>query len=75
MKKNKKNKWFIKIRRSYLPCSMYGWFSYIPYSVFLIGSLFIYYSLIANKIIAVAIIAINWLMAFTIMTLIAMIKS
>lgn len=37
--KSTKNKWFIKIRGSYLPKSWQGWLTYIPFLAYLIGVL------------------------------------
>jgi hypothetical protein len=34
----KKNIWFIKKRGSYLPCSIQGWITYIPYIGYLVSS-------------------------------------
>jgi hypothetical protein len=36
MAKNKA--WFVKTRGSYLPCSWQGWFTYVPFIAYLLGS-------------------------------------
>jgi hypothetical protein len=36
MNKKKSDKWFIKVRGSYLPNSWQGWLTYIPFTAFLV---------------------------------------
>jgi hypothetical protein len=36
MSKKKSDKWFIKVRGSYLPNSWQGWLTYIPFTAFLV---------------------------------------
>lgn len=36
MKKKQSNKWFIRVRGSYLPNSWEGWLSYVPFTIFLL---------------------------------------
>ncbi len=37
MAKKKSNKWFHKVRGSYLPTNLAGWLTYIPYSAYTLG--------------------------------------
>ena len=37
--KRHRNKWFIKVRGSYLPNNGKGWLTYIPYLAYLVGVL------------------------------------
>lgn len=39
-KKKWPNKWFRKVRGSYLPCSWQGWLTYVPFTIFLLTVLF-----------------------------------
>jgi hypothetical protein len=66
LKTEKNNKWFIKIRSSYLPNSALGWLTYIPFV-----SVIAAFKDTSHTLIAILIIVPNWVAAAAIMTFIA----
>ena len=43
MPKHSENAWFVKLRGSYIPCSLRGWLTYIPFILFLVVVLVVSY--------------------------------
>ena len=74
--KNKsKNKWFIKVRGSYLPASSQGWLTYIPFVTYLVLTLLYTHHFCSNMVGVIYLVLVQWLAAFCVMTLIAKQKS
>ncbi len=73
--KAKKGAWFIKIRGSYLPCSGNGWLTYIPFTAYLIFSMYFGYTQTDSLTMAILVIVPNWLASSAVMTYIAERKS
>jgi hypothetical protein len=71
LKTEKNNKWFIKIRSSYLPNSALGWLTYIPFVAYLAFSVIAAFKDTSHTLIAILIIVPNWVAAAAIMTFIA----
>ncbi len=75
MNKHKQNKWFIKVRGSYLPNSWQGWLTYIPYTVY-VAAVLIYVIMHNTDLWQAAFVLIpNWIAALAIMTWVAKAKS
>lgn len=75
-KKQKKfNKWFIKVRSSYLPNTGAGWLTYIPFIAYLVAVPLIAVANIDNVLVALLITVPNWVAAAIVMTYVASIKS
>ena len=75
MKKSRKQKWFVKVRGSYLPCSWQGWLTYIPYLASVIGVLVVALHNQTSFWDALFIVIPNWVAAFAIMQWVATRKS
>lgn len=75
VKKSKNGKLFIKIRGSYLPCSFYGWLSYIPFVTYLILVPILTINYSDNLVLACLITIPNWAIATIIMTYYASLNS
>jgi hypothetical protein len=73
--KKSKNKWFKSIRGSYLPISSKGWLTYLPFIAYLIVSFYLTWKLNAAVFARVYLVAVQWLLAGILMTLIAKQKS
>lgn len=74
MSKNNQ-KWFKKVRSSYVPQSWQGWLSYLPYLLYLI---FVYAYVMYSfgyTFFSILLIVPNWLAAFGVMTWLASKKS
>jgi hypothetical protein len=69
--KTRKQKWFIRVRGSYLPHSWQGWLLYIPFSAYLIYSAVIGWQNTDSFGHALVFIVPNWIAAAVIMTWIA----
>jgi hypothetical protein len=69
--KAKKGAWFIPLRGSYLPWSIQGWLTYIPFTAYLIYSLVVAFDYTGNNLKAVLWIVPNWVAAAVIMTWVA----
>jgi hypothetical protein len=74
-KQNKKSKWFIKVRSSYLPNSGAGWLTYIPFIAYLTAVPFIAYTSTDSLPLTILITVPNWVAATIIMTYVATVKS
>lgn len=74
-KKHKKDKWFIKVRSSYLPNSRAGWLTYIPFLAFLLIVPLIAFANTDNIPLAILITIPNWVAAAIVMTYVASNKS
>jgi branched-subunit amino acid transport protein len=76
-RKTKRNKkaWFIPVRNSYLPNNWKGWLTYVPYTLYLVFSAVAIWRYVGQDIVAVLIIAPNWVMATVVMTWLARHKS
>jgi len=64
-------KWFIRVRGSYLPQSSQGWLTYIPYVTYLLGSLIYVIHHNYDLWISVFILIPNWVAAAAIMNWVA----
>ncbi|GAC1391693.1 MAG: hypothetical protein NVSMB46_05150 [Candidatus Saccharimonadales bacterium] len=67
--------WFIVTRGSYLPCSLSGWLTYIPYTVYILGVLvyvFVHHEYIYRGLF---IVVPNWVAAAAVMNYVASRKS
>lgn len=71
----KKNRWFIKVRGSYLPGSWQGWLTYIPFLAFLVISLVATIHSQATLTMAVLLVFPQWVAAAVVMTWLAARKS
>lgn len=70
MAKNRQ-KWFKKVRSSFIPISWQGWLCYVPYVAFLILSyLYVMYSF-GYSLISLFIIIPNWVAAAVVMSWVA----
>lgn len=69
--KSRKGAWFVSVRGSYLPASLAGWLTYIPFTAYLIYSWFVAFAYTGNDLKAVLWIVPNWVAAAVIMTWIA----
>jgi len=69
--KTKKQAWFIPVRGSYLPNSWQGWLTYLPFTAYLIFSLFIGWTETSSRAVAILYIVPNWVAVAVIMTWIA----
>lgn len=65
------NKWFIRVRGSYLPYSWQGWLTYVPYTAYLVGILVYAMSNTNNWLHAIPIVVPNWIVALIVMTWVA----
>lgn len=74
-KQKSSDKWFIKVRGSYLPSSWQGWLTYAPYAAYVIGILLFALDNTSDWLHAVPIIVPNWLVALIAMTWVAEHKS
>lgn len=70
-KKTKKRKWFIQVRGSYLPNSPAGWLTYIPFTAFLVATLYIGWHYSYDAGLAALYVFPNWVAAAVVMTWIA----
>lgn len=73
--KVKPGAWFIPVRGSYLPASLAGWCTYIPFIAYLIFSVVVGINNTSSTSLAVLFIVPNWAAAAVIMTYIAIRKS
>ena len=75
MSKRKSDKWFIKVRGSYLPNNWKGWLTYIPYAAYVLG--IVVYVTMNNfdRLLAVFLVVPNWVAALAVMTWLARSKS
>jgi hypothetical protein len=69
--KIRKGAWFVAIRGSYLPVSWQGWFTYLPFTAYLVYSLIVAFAYTGNNLKAVLWIVPNWVAAAVVMTWIA----
>lgn len=68
LSKKTHQKWFIRIRGSYLPASWQAWLSYLPYLAYLIGVLVFVLQRHEHFWLAVFTVVPNWVAACFIMT-------
>lgn len=73
--KVRKGAWFIRLRGSYLPVSWQGWLTYIPFTSYLVYSLYVAFVYTGNNLKAVLWIVPNWVAATAAMTWLARNKS
>lgn len=74
MSKNSK-KWFKKVRGSYIPLSLPGWLSYIPYVAYLVLSYLYVMNYFGYSLMSLLIIIPNWVAAAVVMSWLASKKS
>ena len=74
-KQKSSDRWFIRVRGSYLPNSWQGWLTYAPYSAYVVGILLFALDNTSDWLHAVPIIVPNWLVALIAMTWVAEHKS
>ncbi len=67
----RKQKWFIKVRGSYLPNNSQGWLTYIPYLAYLIAPLVFVLNNNYSVWLSIFIIVPNWIAAAAIMNWVA----
>jgi hypothetical protein len=70
-RKNKKSKWFIPVRGSYLPNNWLGWLTYIPFTAYLVFAMIFGWRDNDTTSQAVLFIVPNWIAAAAVMTWIA----
>jgi len=70
-KKSKKDKWFIPVRGSYLPNNWLGWLTYLPFTAYLLFTLYFGWHDTDTHQQAILFIVPNWVAAAAIMTWIA----
>ena len=76
MAKRKSDKWFKKVRGSYLPCSWQGWLTYIPFIGYMVLSYYVVYQHNENSVVDIIIgVFPQWIAATVIMTWLAQRKS
>lgn len=73
--KIKAGAWFIRVRGSYLPASLAGWLTYIPFIAYLVGTLIIAWQNVPSHSQAILFIVPNWIAATVVMTWVASRKS
>lgn len=72
MKRTKRNnKWFVKVRGSYIPNNSYGWLTYIPYLAFVVAVPLYVFSHVDNRWLGLLIIIPNYVAAGVVMTWLA----
>lgn len=69
--KVKKGAWFVAVRGSYLPASWQGWLTYIPFTAYLVYSLWAAFAYTGNNLKAALYIVPNWVAAAAVMTWLA----
>jgi hypothetical protein len=69
--KIRKGAWFVRLRGSYLPVSLPGWLTYIPFTAYLVYSWFVAFAYTGNNLKAVLWIVPNWVAAAVVMTYVA----
>ena len=74
-KKKSKNKWFKKVRGSYLPANSQGWLTYIPFIAYLVVTFFATRRIHASLITRTYLVVAQWLFAALFMTWLAKQKS
>jgi len=67
----KSNKWFIKVRGSYLPNNGAGWLTYVPYLVYLVGVPVLAFSEHYGLVTTVLVVLPNWVAAVAVMNWVA----
>lgn len=70
-KSAKKDAWFIPVRGSYLPRSWQGWLLYVPFTAYLVFSLYIGWTQTDSAATAILYVVPNWVAVAVIMTWIA----
>jgi hypothetical protein len=73
--KHRKDAWFVPVRGSYLPVSLQGWFTYLPFLAYLGYSWYVAFAYTGNNLKAVLWIFPNWVAAAAVMTWLAKAKS
>jgi len=74
-RKTKSQKWFRKVRGSYLPCSWQGWALYVPYTAYVLGVIAYAYLNQWSLGTSLFVIVPNWVAALAAMTWLAERKS
>lgn len=69
--RTKKKSWFIAVRGSYLPNGWQGWLTYLPFTAFLLYSLYIGFTATDTYPQAVLFVIPNWIAAAVVMTWLA----
>lgn len=70
-RKSKSQKWFKRVRGSYLPNSWQGWLLYVPYAAYVMGVVIYAYVSGWNLGTSLFVIVPNWVAALAAMTWIA----
>jgi hypothetical protein len=70
-KKSKKQKWFVPVRGSYLPNSWQGWLTYLPFTAYLLFTLYFGWMDADSAAKAVLFVVPNWIAAAVVMTWLA----
>lgn len=73
--KAKKGAWFVRVRGSYLPASLVGWLTYIPYTAYVVGVLIYVMSKRLDLWQSIFLVLPNWIAALVIMSWLAARKS
>jgi hypothetical protein len=71
----RKNKWFKKVRGSYLPSSWQGWLTYIPFIFLLVGSVILTKVHTSSDWYIILQVFADWVTIAVVMTWFASIKS
>lgn len=67
--------WFVSVRGSYLPSSVKGWITYIPFSAYLLLTLYLGIEESRSVVMAILFVVPNWIAATAIMSYLAYRKS
>jgi hypothetical protein len=70
-RKTKTQKWFIPVRGSYLPNNWLGWFTYLPFTAYLVFALVFGWRDTSSTNQAILFIVPNWIAAAAVMTWLA----
>ena len=73
--KTKQQTWFKPVRGSYLPASMNGWLTYIPFLAYCVAVPFIVFNENASLSFQIYVVLNQWLLASLVLTMIAQKKS
>jgi hypothetical protein len=70
-RRSKSSKWFIPVRGSYLPNNWLGWLTYIPFTAYLLFTLYFGWQDTSTRTEAILFIVPNWIAAAAVMTWVA----
>lgn len=69
--KARKGAWFVPVRGSYLPASIAGWLTYIPFIAYLLFTMIVAWEQASSHLVAVLYIVPNWVAATAVLTWVA----